>query len=273
MKPIITLTTDWGLKDYFTGALKGALYKEIPDVNIVDISHLIAAYNILQASYTFRNAWKNFPDGTIHFIGVDSGTDPTNGLIAIAYQQHIFIGFDCGIFSMVFEEKPTQMFRLFSDTDFTKQQLTKFLVPLLSELTEGKTLNELGTPIDKYMERTYFVPTIEDMHIIGHVIYTDEYGNLVTNIEHHVFDFVKGERNFSIHIKSRDYTIKKISKWYDEVPQGELLAMVNDAGFLEIAVCGGRASQMFNMKYGSTIRIEFNDNKNSKADHKSFSLS
>ena len=273
MIPLITLTTDWGLRDYFTGALKGALYKAIPGVNIVELSHLVAAYNILQAAYIVRNAWKNFPDGTIHFIGVDSGTDPDSRLIAVEYHNQVFIGFDCGIFSLIFEDKPFAIYRLFLDTDFAKIKLVKHLVPLLAELSAGKKLSEAGILTSTFKELNFFVPAIDDMHIVGHVIYTDEYGNLVTNIEQHVFDFVKADRSFTIQIKSREYTIKKISQWYDEVPQGELLALVNDAGYLEIAVNCGKASQMFNMKYGSTIRIEFNDNKSSKADHKSFSLS
>lgn len=271
MKPIVTLTTDWGLKDHFTGALKGALLKALPEVTIVDITHLIPAHNILVAAYTFKNAWKNFPDGTIHFIGVDSFSIEKSELIAIDYEGHIFVGFDCGIFSIVFESQPEKIYKL--NTNFGKVNLSKFFVLLASELSSGKLLAELGTPVNTYLERNLFAPRIEEMSIVGHVIHIDEYGNLVSNIDKEIFEYVKSDRDFTIQILSRQFTIKNISKWYDDVALGELLALMNEAGFLEIAVNGGRATQLFNMKFGSNIRIEFNDNKNRKADHKAFSLS
>ena len=74
---IITLTSDYGTKDYFTAAIKGALISEAPEVNIVDISHEISAFNIEEAAYILKNAYHHFPQGTIHMIGIDAEATST----------------------------------------------------------------------------------------------------------------------------------------------------------------------------------------------------
>ena len=98
---IITLTTDFGLKDYSIGMMKGALYQEIEEVKIVDISHQISPYNHSQAAYVLKTAFKAFPKGTIHIIGVESEYTPENIHLVMSFQEHYFIGADNGIFSLI----------------------------------------------------------------------------------------------------------------------------------------------------------------------------
>ena len=99
---IITLTSDYGNKDYFTAAIKGALLTESPQAQIIDISHEISPFNIQEGAYILKNAYHHFPEGTIHMIGIDS--EATHGKLHIACKVdgHYFIGADTGIFSLMF---------------------------------------------------------------------------------------------------------------------------------------------------------------------------
>ncbi|RLD84859.1 MAG: hypothetical protein DRJ07_04410, partial [Bacteroidetes bacterium] len=102
--PIITLTTDFGTKDHFVGAVKGAIYSELQDVKIVDITHQISPFSINEAAYILKNAYQNYPEGTIHIIGVDSEISIENKPIAIQLEKQFFICCDNGILSMITNE-------------------------------------------------------------------------------------------------------------------------------------------------------------------------
>ena len=102
--PIITLTTDLGLKDHYVASVKGAILSQIPDINIVDITHNIDAFNISQTAYVIRNCYKNFPAGSIHILGVDAELSIDNSHLAVFAGGHYFIGTDNGTFSLLFDE-------------------------------------------------------------------------------------------------------------------------------------------------------------------------
>ncbi len=101
---IITLTTDFAEKDHFAGARKGAIYSEMPDVRIVDISHSVSPFSIPEAAYIIQNAYSSFPRGTIHVIGIDSEINPENKHIAVKLDGHFFVCANNGIMSMICAE-------------------------------------------------------------------------------------------------------------------------------------------------------------------------
>ncbi len=107
---IITLTTDYGHKDHFVGALKGAIYRELSDVKIVDISHSIAPFNIQECAYLLKNSYKSFPEGTIHIVGVDSELTPENEHIVVFVDGHYFISANNGVICLITSEiRPNKM--------------------------------------------------------------------------------------------------------------------------------------------------------------------
>src|SRR3989338_5913938 len=103
--PIITLTTDLGSSDFYVGALKGAILSQLADVTLVDITHNIPLYNFSKAAFIVRNCYKDFPQGTIHIIGVNPEIDAETAHVAIFYNGHYFIGADNGMFSLIFEDR------------------------------------------------------------------------------------------------------------------------------------------------------------------------
>ena len=98
---VITLTTDFGNKDHYVGSVKGALFKELDNVNIVDISHNISPFNIVEAAYIIENSYKNFPDGSIHIIGIDSEKTIEQSHLVIKLDNHFFICANNGIMSLL----------------------------------------------------------------------------------------------------------------------------------------------------------------------------
>ena len=98
---LVSLTTDFGLKDYFVAAIKAGLYQEVENVHIVDISHQVSPFNHTEAAYILKNAFRAFPTGSIHIIGVDSEFSPENGHIVMQLDGHYFIGANNGILSLI----------------------------------------------------------------------------------------------------------------------------------------------------------------------------
>mgnify|MGYP001287406374 FL=1 len=114
---LITLTSDMGLKDYYVASIKGAIYSQLPQVNIVDISHDIPAFDIIHASFVIKNTFKQFPKNTVHIIGIDSEiNDDTDHIIVQNYDQY-FIGTDNGIFSLIFDKQPDGAWKINKNDD------------------------------------------------------------------------------------------------------------------------------------------------------------
>ncbi len=255
--PIITLTTDLGTKDYYVSAVKGAILRELPGTVIVDISHQVPTYNIQQAAYILANAWKDFPAGTVHIIGVNAEASSKICHLGILNQGHYFIGADNGIFSLLFDKVPEMMveLNLKQDSDMFTFPTRDVFVKAACHLARGGTLEVIGKRKEGYTERTVFRPAISDNSIRGTVIYLDSYSNVTYNITEKLFKEVGKGRPFTIYFKNN--LIDKISKKYGDVVEGELLALFNSSGFLEIAQNKGLIGRIQNVQLNEPITIEF----------------
>lgn len=258
---IITLTTDLGLKDYYVGALKGSIYKQFPDAHLVDISHEISKFNIMEAAFVIQNAFKEFPKGTIHLIGVKAELTPESVHVAVEYKDHVFLAADNGIFSLFMEEPAAKIFELSvrSDSPFPTFPVKDVLAKAACHLARGGTLEVIGKPMTELLERNTYKPVLEGNTIVGSVIYLDSFGNAVTNITKSIFDNFGRNREFTIITKVSGYNIKTIRKNYHEVNGGERLAIFGANGFLEIAMNIGVAGKLMGMKINDNVKIEFKD--------------
>eukprot|EP01093_Parvamoeba_rugata_P015631 TRINITY_DN5522_c0_g3_i1.p1 TRINITY_DN5522_c0_g3~~TRINITY_DN5522_c0_g3_i1.p1 ORF type:complete len:218 (+),score=33.25 TRINITY_DN5522_c0_g3_i1:241-894(+) len=184
---IITLTTDFGEKDHFAGAIKGAIYSELEQINIVDISHSISPFNISEAAYIIQNAYSSFPKGTIHLIGIDSELSPENKHIAVKLDDHYFICANNGIMSMICAEiAPEKIVEInIHDRVETNFPVLDIFVKVACHIARGGTLDVIGKVINTIKPIKNLVPFVNDEYnqIIGTVIYIDNYGNVVTNIK------------------------------------------------------------------------------------------
>ena len=261
--PIITLTTDWGLKDYYVSAVKGRILSQLPEANIVDISHLAPSFDLIQSSFIFLNSYKNFPEGTIHIIDVNSirEDEEESEYVAIAHDNHFFVGCDNGFFSIVFPETPQKIVQLATGKKLISTFPTlDIFVEAACHLANGNSINDLGNDRTFINRKLTLLPVVDDKVIRGSIAYIDSYKNLITNVDKALFEKMADGRKFTIFIRSFEYEINKISTTYSEVERGEKLALFNSSGFLEIAINKGPAASLLGLKNGDSIRIEFYDN-------------
>lgn len=254
--PIITLTTDWDKRDYYIGAVKGAIHKLCSNVTIIDISHQVKTFNIFQAAFILLNSYKNFPPGTIHIIGVKSDYTENQKPLIVEFENQYFIGADNGIFSLLFDDKPLKSFEIEQKQATSFPELDIF-VPAASSILNGTAIENIGKLNDTINRRVSLHATIEDSIIIGRIVYIDSYQNAITNITTEIFDKVGQGRSFKIFVQSNGNVISKINKIYQETAPGELLAIFNSAGLLEIAICEGNAAELLGLDTNSTVRIKF----------------
>ena len=273
---LITLTTDFGTKDHFVGAIKGAIFNEIADINIVDISHQVSPFNITETAYIVKNAYQNFPKGSIHIIGVDSELSIENKHIALQLDGHYFVCPDNGVISMIASEiKPEKLVEItIHDTLISSFNVLDVFVKVACHIARGGTLEVIGTEIKNYKQLTEVHPFINDdkTQLVGSVIYIDNYGNVISNISKKLFQEIGKGRDFEV--IARNYTFDKIQQQYNEVvnfkipvenrqSDGKKLAIFNSANFLEIAIYKsnlktvGGASSLLGLDYRDTITVRF----------------
>lgn len=263
---IITLTTDWLDRDYYLGALKGRLLSLCPSDRIIDISHKVINYNTAQAAFIVKNAYPHYPKGTIHIVGVNSEATNQHPHIVIKYDGHYFIGADNGLFSLLCKTTPQEMIRI-QDIKQEEQYITfpelDVFTKVASHLTKGGAIQDLGKPHPHLYRMIPIRAVIQQGTITGRIIYIDSYKNVITNISNELFQSVRQGRNFEIMVQSNHYRINHINKTYCETAQGEILALFNSAGMLELAINKGKLADMLHLDTNSDVRIKFYDNKNS----------
>ena len=257
---IITLTTDWGLKDHYAGAVKGTLLSLMPDITIVDITHNIPTFDIEPASFVIKNCYNNFPKGTIHIIGINTEASIETPHIVALYDGHYFIGADNGIFSLIFQDKPEKIIELniTQDSDYFTFPTRDVFIKAAYLIITGEKFENLGYEKQTLNEMIQLKPVIEVNSIKGNVIYIDSYENVILNITENLFREVGKNRRFSISFRS-GYEIDTISHAYKDVDAGEKLALFGSSGFLEIAINMGNASSLLGLKMKDSIRIDFDE--------------
>lgn len=254
---IATLTTDWEKHDYYVAALKGEILKRNSAAAIVDITHQIQPFLLQGAAYIVKNSFHHFPENTVHIIGVDCEPTPKSPIVAVQYQNHYFVSADNGILGLICDNQPSAIVRI-DYVDFANG--FNALIPFAetaAALTRGTPILELGEEQRSLQFMPMMLPVIDSSFIIGNVIHIDSFDNIITNITREEIDKVGKGRPFEILIQSNRYRIRKISKAYHAVEDGEFVAIINSSGHLEIAQTKGRIATLLNMDLGSTVRINF----------------
>ena len=272
---IITLTTDYGLKDHFVGAIKWKILSEHYEAKIIDISHEIDPFNTAEASYIISASYASFPKGTVHLIGVDMESNKENRHIVMQWNDHYFIAADNGILSMLSQKIMPQKIVAINIHGLlpTGAADLDVFVKVACHISKGGLMNVIGKEISAIKEVTHLksVAAADGNSIKGNVIYIDHFGNVVTNISKKQFIEVAKGRPYEIELKTKN--IKTILPSYSAVAisdkhpikyyEGEKLALFNEAGFLEIAIfrsnpaTTGCAASLLGLNYRSIINIVF----------------
>lgn len=273
---IITLTTDFGFKDYFVSVIKASIYKEIPDANIIDISNSISPFNHSEAAYVLKNAYSAFPKKSIHIVGVDSEFSPENKHLVMSFDNHYFIGANNGIFSLLLDgRRYDKLIEInIHEVSVSSFPVLDVFVKVAGHLSRKGNLEVVGIKTNSLKEIININPVVNESktQLIGSVIYVDNFGNVVTNIKKKYFLEVQKSRDFIIYANSVKF--QKIYNSYSEsidfgVPknkreeEGKKIAIWNSAGYLEIAIYKsnpmkvGSANSLFGLEFRTTITVKF----------------
>jgi len=256
--PIITLTTDWGYRDHYVAAVKGSILSSCPQARIIDITHGVEPFHIAEAAYHLKHAYPHFPKGTIHIMGVDSVASPDTPHCIVKYDDHFFIAADNGFFTLLIEENPMEAWEI--DIPQTSQYFTfstrDVFVNAACQLISSLDPGSLG-PVKKELNRKYNVkPVVFNDKIQGTVIHIDAHHNAVLNITSDIFKSAAKGRRFRIEF-SKDFNTDIIHTSYDDVPEGEIVALFGSHNHLEVALNRDKASTLLGLNKGDVVWVHF----------------
>ncbi len=262
LRPLVTLTTDFGTRDAYVAAMKGVLLSIAPQACLVDITHEIHPQDILEAAFVLREAVPYFPSGTIHLVVVDPGVGTQRRAVALRHKEHWFVGPDNGIFTLVLgTEQPEALVELdrpaFWRTPTPSQTFhgRDIFAPVAGHLATGKALEELGTPRDRLSTLHWMEPSGSAEGLQGWVVHIDRFGNCITNISRTLFTQYSRGRPFRCYVGS--HIFQQIHPTYGAVAHGEALLLFGSSDYLEVAVNGGNAAELLAISRGTPVHIVF----------------
>ncbi len=246
---IVTLTSDFGNKDYLAGAFKGRLLQQYSQCHIVDITHDISPFNFAEAAYIIKNSIGHYPEHSYHMLLVNL-FDSTHSLPVLAFYKGQYFGVpDNGLLPMVLGGQPEQAVYLpiISAMQYNTLAWADLFGKAIHQVESGMPFNQLGAEPDQLAEKFHLLANFGDDYIDGRIIFIDRFENVVVNITRAEFETVGKGRPFTITFKSKD-TIRRINDGYPQVSEGSTLAFFNAAGYLEIAVNKGNAAGLFGLQ-------------------------
>jgi S-adenosylmethionine hydrolase len=251
--PLVTITSDLGTRDFYLAALKGTIISNCGQVPLIDVSNAVKQFDIKEAAFLIRNAYKYFPIGTIHLIHVNANEGRGKLMVAVA-EGHYFITFDNGILSLMFDTPPSEIYQvneeLLEDNTLLYEGAIAKVIDLLLKEYRPSDFAHLTTDTTNYR---LLQAITSNGSIKGTVIYIDHFGNAVVNITQKLFNQFIGERSFTV--MANVANTKSISKAYSETEEGEMVCLFNSEGYLEIAVNKGKAESLMGLKVGSSVLV------------------
>lgn len=269
--PIVTLTTDWGQRDFYAGRVKGKLYSLIPDVKVVDISHEQVWNDLVTLMRVIRYGCMEFPEGTIHIV--DVGCDPIRNdmqagqehyrpkPVLLKYRGHYFICSELRPLQWALESEPEVAVQLMLPRDIASYTFLAYeLYCLVAQcIVEGADIRTMGNPCEGFrLMRSPSQPHDADT-LNASVTNIDSYGNAILNVTYAEFETVRAGRRFRASLDSRSDSsaLRSLSTHYNDVRMGGLLLTVSTTGHLQIAVNGGSAEQLIGLRPTSHCYFTF----------------
>jgi S-adenosyl-L-methionine hydrolase (adenosine-forming) len=261
VRPLITLTTDYGTSDVFAAVMRGVILSINPDVSIVDITHEVLAHDILDGALAIGNAYKYFPPKTVHVVVVDPGVGTERRPLLVAADQHYFIAPDNGVLSSVYDQSESlHVWNLISEHYFRQPVSKTFhgrdvFAPVAGWLSKSWQTSSFGEPITDFVRFTLPKIKTEGTSAKGVVLRTDHFGNLITNITpEQVPGLLTANGNLSITVGQAK--ISKMVQTFAEGVAGEPVAIIGSSGYLEISVNRGNAAKTVGAGRGAEVVVD-----------------
>ncbi len=246
MRSIITLTTDFGSRDHYVGVMKGVMLSVNGDVRPVDITHCIDSHDVHAASFVIGNSYRYFPKKTVHLVVVDPGVGSERRPLAVFADGHFFVGPDNGVFSSVIRSCEDFSAREIKNRDYFLEKISStfhgrdIFAPVAAHLSLGVSFSGIGPQIQDPEMLPPAGYSINGSEIRGTIVYTDKFGNLITNIP---TDAVNDRTQALVTVG--DKRVAGISESYSSAELGEIVAVGGSCGYIEISVNQGRALDVF----------------------------
>ena len=256
---VVTLTTDFGLKDPFVGVMKGQLVARCAQVRIIDLTHEIPAHWPAEAGFWLARSYRYFPAGTVHVAVVDPGVGSSREIAAVEADDHLFLAPDNGLLAPVVDGAaavalrhvaPTVLARLGIHAPSATFHGRDIFAPLAAALASGELQPaDLGPPIDELVPGWIEEPRRSAGQVGGTVVTVDHFGNLITNIEAR---HLQGIAHPVVRVAGKEFTLRRT---YSDVRPGEYLALLNSFGVVEIARAEGSAAEGLGLARGAPVIV------------------
>lgn len=250
--PIITLTTDFGLNDYFVAVLKGVLLQALPSAKLIDVTHNIPRHDIISAAFVLKEMSPCFPEGSIHLVVVDPGVGTSRRKIIMTHKGQCFVAPDNGVLTYYLKEAGSQVFEVLDSSHLKFEPSPTFagrdhFVPIAAALAKGISPKDLGEKISDPCYLGDLFPFKKENHLIGKIVYFDHFGNAITNLTRESLSGkLKNPHNLTIQFNK--YHLLGLKGNYTEGLEGEGNLILNSSDHLEIFVPGKSAKEYFKLK-------------------------
>jgi len=261
-RPIITLTTDFGLNDHFVGTMKGVILNIVPEAEIVDISHAVQPYDVLDGALTIAQSYSYFPTAAVHVVVVDPGVGTARRPIIASSEQHHFVAPDNGVLSLIYAREERMHVRHVTSQHYFQQPVSNtfhgrdIFAPVAAYLAKRVDSEKFGEIVDDYVRFNAPRPKAVDARTMrGVVLKVDRFGNLITNITPQDVPmlFQQSPPAFKIVVGKRE--IGEIKSTYSEGEPGEIFAILGSMGYVEISTNRGSAAQAIGAGKGADVSI------------------
>jgi S-adenosylmethionine hydrolase len=257
---IVTLTTDFGLKDTYAAEMKATILGICSNAVLVDISHEIAKFNVRMGAYMLASAAPYFPKGTIHVAVVDPGVGTQRRPILIQTEQGFFVGPDNGLLILAAEKQGILCVRELANPRFMLPRVSNtfhgrdIFAPAAAHLLNQVKPTEFGSEICHATKPEFARVIRRNDTLIGKVLHVDGFGNIITNISENDMEQCPVEGALIVEFPGHKLKLK-LRKAYGDTRSHELLALIGSHGFLEIAANQSSAAEKLKVRIGERVRI------------------
>jgi S-adenosylmethionine hydrolase len=256
--PLITLTTDFGNRDWFVGTMKGVILGINPDATVIDLTHEVPAGDVRAGAFSLAAAYGYFPRGTIHVAIIDPGVGSPRPAVAIKTANFTFVGPDNGVMSWALARETIRTRHRLENTRYFLPAISRtfhgrdVFAPVAAHLSCGTAIHRLGSRVDHHLSLEFPEPVVTGNRIQGEILHADVFGNLFTNINEAILQ-AQGWPAWSVH--ARGQKLCDGGLFYAQVPKGQPIALIGSAGWVEIAINQGSAGSSFQLHPGDPVAI------------------
>jgi S-adenosylmethionine hydrolase len=264
MRPLVALLSDFGTRDHYVGAVKGAVLSVCPDASVVDILHEVPAHDVAAGAFALAEAYRDFPRGTVFVAVVDPGVGSERRGLALEAGPYHFVGPDNGIFTHVLaDDAEVRVHQITNSALFRPDVSSTFHArdifgPVAGHLANGVPLSEVGPPVeDPVRFPAEPVRRVGPSEWEAKVLHVDHFGNLTTNLRKdelgRILKDAGGDEGDIVVVV--EGAVIPVARAYADVPEGEACALLGSSGHLEVAVHRGNAARILGAGRGAPVRI------------------